>query len=421
MKALVFGADPEPADPELASCDNHLLRNLAVTPMALQEIESPRLIGPDWTVLRTRMTGICGSDTKQVFMDTGGDASDFSLTAFISFPQVLGHEVVADVVEVGPDVRGVEVGKRVMLDCWLSCRPRGIDPPCPACEAGDFSLCWNFTRGRLSPGIHSGNSSDGTGGFADLLPAHDTMTIPVPESIPDEVAVLADPFAVSLHSVTRNPPPVGGRAVVWGAGALGTTALAILSALYPTVDVAAVVRHPAQQELARRLGAHVVDSEQEPEAIVVALADWSGGELHQPWGGLPLAHPGKIDVVYDTIGAPGTVEMALRVIASRGALVVSGVNAPGRFEWSPWYFKEVRLIGSNAFGIEEVDGIRKHAFEHYFDLVRDGRIDISPMLTHTFPLERWRDAFSTIAEQHTTGAIKVAFDFRDEQAKEGAR
>ena len=51
------------------------------------------------------LTGICGSDTKQVFMDMGGDASDFSMTAFISFPQVLGHEVVADVVEVGPEVR----------------------------------------------------------------------------------------------------------------------------------------------------------------------------------------------------------------------------------------------------------------------------------------------------------------------------
>jgi len=392
--------------------DNPLLDALATTPMALQDVADPTLLGPDWVVLRSRMTGICGSDSKQVFMDTGGDASDFSMTAFISFPQVLGHEVVADVVEVGPEARGVEVGQRVLLQCWLSCAPRGIDPVCPACATGDYSLCWSFTDGRLTPGIHTGNSSDGTGGFAELLPAHDSQAIPVPDDIPDEVAVLADPFAVSLHSITRNPPPPGGKALVWGGGALGTCAVAILRALYPDVEVAAVVRQPAQQELARSLGALVVDSEQDDEALVVALAGWSGGRLHKPWVGLPLTHPGAIDVAYDTIGSPKTIELALRVLASRATLAVSGVHAAGRFEWSPWYFKEVRVVGSNAFGVEEIGGLRKHAIEHYLDFVGDGRIDVSPMLTHTFRLEDWRDAFETIAKQHDTGAIKVAFDFR---------
>ena len=96
-----------------------------------------------------------------------------------------------------------------MLNPWLSCAPRGIAPVCPACEDGDYSLCWNFHDGRLTAGIHTGNSSDATGGFADLLPAHKLMAIPVPDAIPDEVAVLADPFAVSLHAITRNPPPRG--------------------------------------------------------------------------------------------------------------------------------------------------------------------------------------------------------------------
>jgi threonine dehydrogenase-like Zn-dependent dehydrogenase len=412
VKALVFGVDPDPDVGPPPDPDNQLLANLAATPMGLEVVDDPALLGPDWAVLRTRMTGICGSDIKQVFMDTGGDASDFCLTAFISFPQVLGHEVVADVVETGPEARGVEPGQRVVLNCWLSCAPRGIDPVCPACAAGDLSQCWNFTTGRLAPGIHTGNSSDATGGFAELLPAHDSMAIPVPDEIPDEVAVLADPFAVSLHAITRNPPPPGGKAVVWGAGALGTTTIAILRALYPTVEVAAVARWPAQQQLARKLGAHVVSAEQEPEAIVVELAGWSGAELHQPWAGLPFAHPAHVDVVYDTIGSPATVEQALRVAAAQGAIVVSGVNAPARFDWSPLYFKDVRIVGSNAFGIEEVGGVRKHAIAHYLDLVRDGRVDISPMLTHTFRLDEWRDAFTALATQGDTGAIKVAFDFR---------
>jgi threonine dehydrogenase-like Zn-dependent dehydrogenase len=134
--------------------------------------------------------------------------------------------------------------------------------------------------------------------------------------------------------------------------------------------------------------------------------------LRAPWDGLPVAHPAFVDVVYDTIGSPATLEQALRVMKPRGAISVTGVNAPGRFEWSPWYFKEVQIVGSNAFGVEEVDGVRKHALEHYLDMVRAGRIDIAPMLTHTFRLDEWRDAFTTLARQDETGAIKVAFDYR---------
>ena len=63
-----------------------------------------------------------------------------------------------------------------------------------------------------------------------------------------------------------------------------------------------------------------------------------------------------IDVVYDTVGKPETFEVGVRVLASRGTLVKAGVHAPGRWEWSPLYFKEISWVGSNAFGVEEVDG-----------------------------------------------------------------
>jgi threonine dehydrogenase-like Zn-dependent dehydrogenase len=409
----VFGVTPEPvADPLPDDATPHE-QMLRATPMGLENLADPAPLAPDWLVLDTRLCGICGSDTKQVFMDTGGDWPDASMTAFISFPQVLGHEVVGTVREVGGEVRGVDVGQRVLLQCWLSCGPRGITPMCPACEAGDYSLCWNFLDGRLTPGIHVGNSSDATGGFGELVPAHASMAIPIPDDVSDEVAVLADPFAVALHSVARTPPPVGGRAVVWGAGALGSSAVAVLRALHPTVEVCVVARTEAQQSLARSLGAHrVVPAEQSPEALVVALAEWSGGVLRKPWDGLPIAHPAFVDVVYDTIGSPATLEQALRVMKPRGSISVTGVNAPGRFEWSPWYFKEINIVGSNAFGIEEVEGVRKHAIEHYLDLVRAGRVDISAMLTHRFRLDEWRAAFTTIARQDETGAIKVAFDYR---------
>jgi len=404
----VFGGGSdatEPAPPDAP----RLVRHLATTPMGLQELPDPELRGPDWAVLRTRLTGICGSDTKQVLMDFD-DAGDSPMTAFISFPQVLGHEVVATVEEAGPEA-GVEPGQRVVLDPWLSCAVRGIDPVCPACAAGDFSICWRFHDGSLAPGIHTGNSADATGGFAEYLPAHRQMLHVIPDDVPDEVAVLADPFSVALHAVTRTPPPPGGRAVVYGAGALGTCATAILRALHADVEVATVARWSAQEQLARRLGARTFAHEPR-EALVEGLARWSGGVLRQPWEGLPIAWPGGVDVVYDTVGGPDTLEVGLRVLRTRGAIVQMGLSSMGRCEWTPWYFKEARLIGSNAFGVEVVDGVRQHAMDHYLDLVRDGRIDLDGLLTHTFPLERWRDAFRTLIDQGETGAIKCAFDLR---------
>ena len=117
--------------------------------------------------------------------------------------------------------------------------------------------------------------------------------------------------------------------------------------------------------------------------------------------GLPMAIPGGIDVVYDTIGQAGDVRgRGPRAEGARHARE-GGVHAPGPLGVEPLYFKEINWVGSNAFGIEEVDGVRKHGIEHYLDLVAAGRVDLSGMLTHVFPLSDWRDAFSAIADQQT--------------------
>jgi threonine dehydrogenase-like Zn-dependent dehydrogenase len=409
VKALVYGVEPEKT--ATPATDNALLLGLAAAPMRLMDVDRPKLLGPDWVLARTRLTGICGSDAKQVFMDFG-NVEGTTLGSWVSFPQVLGHEVVAEVVELGPEARGLSVGQRVVLNPWLSCAPRGIRPLCPSCQVGDLSLCEHFSDGRVAPGIHTGTSSDATGGWAELLPAHDSMLFPVPDEIPDEVAVFADPFAVSLHSVTRNPPPPRGKVLVYGHGALGTCVNAIVHALHPGVDVAVVARFPAQVELAKRLGASLILDPGDRAAIIEQVSDWAGGRVVPNSFGLPMAHPGGVDVVYDTIGKSETLEVGARVLRARGTLVQSGVHGAERWESSPLYFKELRLTGSNAFGVEEVEGARKHGIEHYLHMVRAGRVDLTGMLTHTFRLEEWREAFEVLANQGESGAIKVAFDFR---------
>jgi threonine dehydrogenase-like Zn-dependent dehydrogenase len=408
MKALVFGAAPAPEEVRPTPTDD-LETLLAGIPFGLHEVDDARLARPDWVLTKPILTGICGSESKLVLGDFSTGDIDNPMAAFSSLPHVPGHEVVAEVIALGPEAKGLHVGQRVVLNPWLSCGPRGISPPCPPCQAGDLSMCWSFTKGDLGPGVHLGVITGAPGAWAELLAAHDSMLIPVPDGISDEAAVLADPFAVSFHAIVRHPPPAGGRVLVYGAGALGLTSVAILRSLYPDVEVGVVARFDAQQEMARSFGAAAVFAHEPRLALVEALAEWSGAALHMPFDGLPVTHPGHIDVVYDTIAKGETLEVGVRVLAERGRLVYTGVATPERWESTPIYFKELTIAGSNAFGMEDFEGVRQHAIAHYLQLVADGRVDISLMLTHRFALEDWWSALKAIARQDRSGALKVAF------------
>jgi threonine dehydrogenase-like Zn-dependent dehydrogenase len=409
VRALVFGAPPSDDEVRPEPADE-LEEKLASLPFGLHDVEDARPLRPDWVVTRPILSGVCGSDSKLVLGEFGEGDIDNPMSAFSSLPHVPGHKVVAEVVALGPAATAVEVGQRVVLNPWLTCVPRGVDPPCPACRAGDLSLCWSFTKGALGPGVHVGVTTDAPGAWAELMAAHESMLIKVPDSVSDELAVLADPFAVSMHAVVRHPPPPGGRALVYGAGARGATTVAALRALYPETQVAVVARFDAQAEFARRLGADKVVPHEPRLAVVEELAQWSGAVLHAPFDGLPVAHPGHIDVVYDTVSRPETLEVGVRLLAERGTLVQSGVHTPGRWEWTPVYFKELTIAGSNAFGIEEVEGVRQHAIAHYLDFTAEGRIDLTGMLTHRFALENWWETLRVLSRQDSSGAIKVAFE-----------
>lgn len=416
MKALVFDVDvgeiihliQEARDDKEAYLGAH-------SPISLREIPDPTVPFPDWVLIKTRLCGICGSDYKQVFIDF--ENIDSPLASFSTMPQVMGHEVVGKVAAVGPQVKGLQVGQRVVLNPWLSCAPRGIDPLCEACREGQFSLCLNFLRGRIAAGIHTGTCREASGGFAPMLPAHETMAIPVPDGITDEQAVLADPFSVSLHSVLRHPPAKGDLVVVYGCGTLGLCAIEILNKLFD-VGIYAITRFPHQARLAKQLGAREALPWRPTDDLIRKFKDIAGArEVLAPVEGapgLPMLYGGRgIRVIYNTVGTAESLEVSVRLAGARSTVVLSGVDTPARFEWSPHYFKEVNLVGSNAFGVEEWEGKRQHAMLHYFDLIEQHSIDVTPILTHRFPLEDYREAFLHNHRQGETEAVKVLFEFRD--------
>src|SRR5438046_8102154 len=133
------------------------------SPATLRELPEPELPAPDWVTIRTRLCGICGSDCKQMFLN---GSMDNPMTAVISFPQVLGHEVVGTIERVGPGVRTRTAGERVVLNPWLSCARGGTQPPCPGSAEGRIPISRTFTPGILPPAFTTATTSRPTGASA---------------------------------------------------------------------------------------------------------------------------------------------------------------------------------------------------------------------------------------------------------------
>jgi threonine dehydrogenase-like Zn-dependent dehydrogenase len=364
-------------------------------PVRIEDIGELTLPAAGWVPVRTTFSGLCGSDVKQILLN---GARDNPLTALVSFPHVLGHEAVG--------VRE-DTGERVVLNPWLSCAPRGIDPPCQACREGRYPWCRNFRSGDLPVSIHIGNCAAASGAHAERFAAHPSQLFAIPDGVSDEAAVLADPVSVSLRTILLAPPADGQPVLVYGSGTLAFAAIALLRHLYPAATIWAATRPGARAELAAGLGAHEV-LPSGPDELVAAVARLAGAEPLRPWSKRDWLQDGPA-VVYDTIGSTETVETSLRLLATGGTLVISGVEPPKRFEWTPLYFKELKVIGSNGFGIEEVGGVAKHAMLHYFDFVRGG-MDLTPVITHRFPLERWDEAVLAVKDSRRTGAVKVLLE-----------
>lgn len=407
MRALLYGEGTDAATEDREGTDA-LLAHVRSQPVRLAELPDP-VAGEHHAVLAPRLAGVCGSDARLLLGRFSDGDLDNPMAAFSPLPFVLGHEVVADVV-AAPSTGQVREGDRVVVDPWLSCAPRGL-APCAACRRGDLSLCEGFLEGPVGPGLHLGVAPQAHGAFATLLGAHRSQLHAVPEGVTDEQAVLADPVAVSLHAIGRVPPPPGARALVIGVGALGTTTLALLRRLHPEVETAAVHRYDHQAELALRLGATASFAHDPATGVLESVAAWCGATLRPALAGLPMAYPGGVDVVYDTVGTAETLELSVRALRMRGSLALVGVATPQRFEWTPLYFKELSVVGSSGFGVEPVGGRRRHAIDHYLEWCSDG-LDLSSLVTHTEPLERWAELCAAIAAPERSGVVKAAFDLR---------
>ncbi len=374
-------------------------------PVCIAQVPIPSLVSEDWVLIKTIYCGICGSDMKEV---TLSGAMDNPLQTFISFPQIMGHEPVGIVDKVGSKVSRLKKGDRVAISPWFPCKTRGIDPECPRCRRGDYTHCHNFQRGQIPQGMHLGVTK-GFGGFAPYIAVHESQCFNIPDGVTFEQAVVADPFSVAFHSVLILNPNPKSVVLVYGLGIIGLSIVMCLRNLLNVEHILAVGRYQFQKELALKFGAkHVFMSS--GDELIEEISDYLNLELYTPDKGLKWSIDG-VDGIIDNISSAETLEIGIRVLKAQGRLVFPGVNTPRRWENTPHYFKELEVIGSNAFSIENFEGKRAHAFEFFMEFLDNQRIDTSPLLTHNFPLEKYQEAFDALANKRISNAVKVVFIF----------
>ena len=374
-----------------------------------RDIAEPSLPGPQWVRLKTRLGGICGTDMALIRQRTHPASI---LRPFTSFPIVLGHENVAIVDEAGPEAGGWTPGARVVVEPALSCVPRGIDPPCPACASGLFALCENYLGdARLPAGTMLGLNAFTGGSWAPTFVAHHTQLHAVPDELADEQAVLVDPLACSLHAVLRRPPCDGERVLVQGSGIIAIGVMLALRALGYANDTTVLCRHNHQADRFTSAGATrtIRCPRKQPRAeLFDALAE----ALHTRrvtsiFGNHALV--GGANVVYECTGTGLGLSDAIKCSAARGTVVAAGTSQITLVDTTCLWFREVTIVGAYGRQIESVGGERRHTYAVVMDLIRTGRLPTDGLLTHRFAPADYRTAFATLAHAGRNGVIKAAF------------
>lgn len=376
-----------------------------VGPLRLRSIDAPALPGPGWAEVRPRLAGICGSDLATI----DGHSSRY-FEPLVSFPFVPGHEVVADLDE---PIGAVPAG-RVVVEPVLGCVTRNIDPVCAPCARGDLGNCERITFGAISPGLQSGFCCDTGGGWSTRMVAHASQLHAVPAEWSDEAAVMVEPTACAVHGALTAGVRTGDTVVVLGAGALGLLTIAALRRYAPTCTIVAVARHPHQQDLARDLGAdHVIGSEHIARPIrrltgSLAIGD---GEITRLTGGA--------DHVIDCVGSQQSLTEALAVVRPRGRVTMVGMPGHVHVDLTGLWHREIALVGAYAYGTETLaDGTSRRTFDLALELV--GAADLGRLVSATYPLDRFDEAIVHAANAGARGAVRIAFDLRNEKERNRA-
>jgi threonine dehydrogenase-like Zn-dependent dehydrogenase len=365
-----------------------------VGPLKMVAVDPPEPLGPGWQTVRTRLSGICGSDLSTI----EGHASTY-FDDLVSFPFTPGHEVVGELAD----------GSRVVIEPVLGHEARGFAPPFEGARPGDGDDYAHLALPPLEPGIQTGFCHSTGGGWSTFFLAHASQIHPVPDALSDEAAVMVEPAAGGIHTALMAWPLVADVRepviAVLGAGTMGLCAVAGLRRYVPNARIIVAARYPHQQSFARAFGAdEVVAPKELPRAVRRAVGCHVIGDYLSSG-----AH-----VAIDAVGNSGSIESCLQITRPRGTVILMGMPAEVTVDLTGLWHRETRLAGSYTYGTEHLpDGSTRATFDLAMETVAD--FDMGRMVSAMYRLEDFEDAIGHAAAAGRRGAVKIAFDLRTQK------
>lgn len=376
--------------------------NTYLSCLSMKNVNSPILHNEEWIKIDVKYGGICGSDLNLIFLRDSPVTSPYA-----SFPFTLGHELIGSVLQTGSDVTHVHEGDRVVVDPILSCKSRMITEVCPACLAGNESLCENKHTGDLSPGLLIGACKDTGGSWSKQLVSHHSQVLKLPDAINDYNGIMVEPFSCAIHSILRYPPKADDNVLIIGAGVIGICTVAALRALGYNNSITVVAKHPFQEELAKHYGADHVVRYKRSVTFQQELCDLLKAKTLKPVFG-DLVIQGGAETVYECVGNKTSIQDALRFAQSGGKIVLVGLaSIIPKLDWTYIWLNELRICGSFAYSIEEYKGKKMRTLQIAIDLLAQQKVDLAPLVTHVFPLDQYKDALKLSTRKGTENTMKI--------------
>jgi D-xylulose reductase len=320
--------------------------------LSLREIELPTQMGPDDVRIRLHTVGVCGSD---VHYYTHGRIGDF----VVNEPMVLGHEAAGIVTEVGANVTHLKPGDRVCME------PGVPDPLSRASRLGIYNVDPAVTFWATPP-VHGILCPE------TVHPA--SFTFKLPDNVSFAEGAMVEPFAVGMQAAARARITPGDTAVVIGAGTIGImVALAALAGGCSRVLISDF--SATKLKLAETYdGVSGVDLNE--KNIVGAVEEATEG-----WGA---------DIVFECSGAAGAIRDLFRIVRPGGTVVLVGLPpAPVPFDISAACARECRI--ETVFRYANV-------FDRALALIAAGKVDLKPLVSHTYGFDQSIAAFERAAE-----------------------
>lgn len=330
----------------------------------LEVVDIPK-ISPNEVLVNIKVASICGTDVHIYKWNEWAQNR-------IKPPLIIGHEFAGEVVEVGTDVKSLKVGDFVSAETHIPCNQ------CFQCKTGKQHICKNVSILGV----------DINGVFADYVALPEVCAWKNSEKIPFEFASVQEPLGNSVYATLEGGGVTGKKVAIFGCGPTGLFAVGV-ARVSGASEIISIGKHEFRMGIAKKMGAdHIL--KYPDDDIVKLITKITGGE--------------GVDVVLEMTGSQDAINQGLTVLKKGGRFTAFGIPS-GKVEID--LANDVIFKGANIVGISG-----RKMFDTWYrvaGLLESKRIDISPVITHKFPLEEFKKGFELMMSEEKKAAKILLF------------